>query len=191
MLAEFRWFRFQAGLIPCLVIAFGKSAGFLLTVGQAAFPCKSQTIILGLKTLLSLLCKGWSVLYINDVVINQSDRLLERSAHVNNLWYLSNISAWSGLQNELFPFTLPGWMWNSLKSRLFTFGFVTVRCYCFIPGKKLLRQSCFSCLSVLPLGRCLLLQEIFFIISSKSLFVQEHQSIFNFFNEIFFIQIVR
>lgn len=115
------------------------------------------------KNSLSLPCKDWSDLYINDVVINQSDRLLERSAHINNLWYLSNIPPCSGLQNELFFFfTVPAWMWNSLKSRLFTFGFVTVRCYCFIPEKKLLWQSCFSFLSVLPLGHCLLLEEFFF-----------------------------
>lgn len=58
------------------------------------------------KNSLSLPCKDWSDLYINDVVINQSDRLLERSAHINNLWYLSNIPPCSGLQNELFFFLL-------------------------------------------------------------------------------------
>lgn len=42
------------------------------------------------------------------------------------------------------------WMWHSWKSRLFTFGFVAVRCHCFIPGKKLTVVSLFF--QFYPLG---------------------------------------
>lgn len=41
-------------------------------------------------------------------------------------------------------------MWHSWKSRLFTFGFVAVRCYCFIPRKKLTVVSLIS--QFYPLG---------------------------------------
>lgn len=154
------------------------------------FSLQSQTSTPELKTVLSLPCKDCSDLYINDVVINQSDRLLGRSAHVNNWWYLSNIPAWSGFQNELFSFTLPVWTpWrNSLKSKLFPFGFVTVRCYCFIPGEKLVLQTCFSFLSILPLGHCLFLQGISFNNIIK-LIIRARVSI-NPFNEVFILQIV-